>query len=112
MNTSMNHKSKLNVLVLASIASLAAGSSVTFAAVQMETGYEVASIEAACGGDKSKTSDSDKSKEGKCGEGKCGAEKSTTTEKAKEGKCGEGKCGGDKKPSDEKAKEGKCGGAA
>ncbi len=94
MNTSMNNKSTLNALVLASLATFAVGSNVAFAAVPMDGGYEVASMEAACGADKQKTESTDKAKEGKCGEGKCGGDKAATADKAKEGKCGEGKCGG------------------
>lgn len=107
----MNNSNKtLNALVLASLATLTAGSSAAFAATTLDTGYEVAALEASCGADKKKTEQTDKAKEGKCGEGKCGGDKAkddtaagdkAADAKAKEGKCGEGKCG-----------EGKCGGAA
>lgn len=114
----MNQSNKtLNALVLASLATLAAGSTTTFAATEMAAGYEVAAMEASCGADKQKTENTDKAKEGKCGEGKCGEGKcggdkaAAADGKAKEGKCGEGKCGGDKKDAAAKGKEGKCGGA-
>jgi len=109
MNTSMKNKSTLNALVLASLATFTVGSTTAFAAMNMDAGYEVAAMEAACGADKQKTESTDKAKEGKCGEGKCGGDKAAAGDKAKEGKCGEGKCGGDKKSADDKAKEGKCG---
>jgi len=112
MNTTMKHKSALNALVLASLATVAVAGGTAFAAVPMTAGYEVAAMEAACGADKQKTDNADKAKEAKCGEGKCGADKKATEDKAKEGKCGEGKCGGDKKTTDDKAKEAKCGGLA
>jgi len=94
MKTAMKNKSTLNALVLASLATFTVGSSAAFAAVALDTGYEVAAMEASCGADKQKTESTDKAKEGKCGEGKCGGDKAKTSDKAKEGKCGEGKCGG------------------
>ena len=117
MNTAMKNKSTLNALVLASLATFTVGSGTAFAAVNMNAGYEVAAMEAACGADKQKTESTDKAKEGKCGEGKCGGDKAADGDKAKEGKCGEGKCGADKKAADakkstDKAKEASCGGAA
>ena len=78
-----------------------------FEAVELESGYMLASNhkpaegkcgDGKCGGEK-------KTAEGKCGEGKCGGEKKTA-----EGKCGEGKCGGEKKAAEGKCGEGKCGG--
>lgn len=119
-------KTNVNALVLASLATLAAGATPAFAAVSLTTGYQVSAMEAACGAKTDTKETADKSAEGKCGEGKCGegkcgsasdtqpaatAQPSTTeqpstnadaasAEKATEGKCGEGKCG-----------EGKCGSA-
>lgn len=112
MNTAMKNKSTLNALVLASLATFTVGTGTAFAAVNMDAGYEVAAMEAACGADKQNTESTDKAKEGKCG-----ADKAAAGDKAKEGKCGEGKCGADKKAADakksgDKAKEGSCGGAA
>ena len=108
----MNQSNKtLNALVLASLATLTAGSTAAFAATEMAAGYEVAAMEASCGADKQKTENTDKATEGKCGEGKCGGDNAAADDKAKEGKCGEGKCGGDKKDAAAKGKEGKCGGA-
>ncbi len=75
-----------------------------FSAVQLESGYQLASAEKTnegkCG--EGKCGDTKSSAEGKCGEGKCGAEKSSSGDSASddksshEGKCGEGKCGADK----------------
>lgn len=112
MNTAMKNKSTLNALVLASLATFTVGTGTAFAAVNMDAGYEVAAMEAACGADKQKADSADKTKEAKCG-----AEKAAAADKAKEGKCGEAKCGADKKAADakksgDKAKEGSCGGAA
>lgn len=105
-------KSTLNVLVLASLATLAVSSTSAFAAVPLNDGYQINTIEASCGSAQSKTEDADKAKEAKCGEAKCGADNKDAAAKSAEGKCGEAKCGGDKKDaekSDAKTKEGKCG---
>jgi uncharacterized low-complexity protein len=55
-----------------------ADSTSPFAAIDLGSGYQLASVDSKGG-------------EGKCGEAKCGAD--MASDKMGEGKCGEGKCG-------------------
>lgn len=77
------------VLLSAASLTVQAGSN-PFAAVELNSGYNLAQA--------------DKTAEGRCGEGKCAAQEKSDSE----GKCGEGKCGADGKTDS----EGKCGSAS